>query len=562
MTRTTTRAALAGLTLLLAGCSTEADPATDRGVAERTSAQSTPSASTSDAPDAGGQAAAGPARPSDAERRQAAAAAPGWGPTPREIGRAQRIAASMPLSHLAGQVIVARYPGTGAPTSLVNGLHLGGVIVMGDNVGSTGQVRASNRALQDSARQAGRRWPVFIGVDQEGGIVERVQDRATRFPAFMTAGAARDTELTSAAAAASGAELSGLGFSVVFAPDADVTSGPDDPTIGSRSAGSSPRVVATQMNAAVDGYLSSGILPVIKHFPGHGSVPADSHLEMPVQDKSLRQLRRSDLVPFASGVDGGVSSVMVAHIAVQAVDPGTPATLSRKVVTGLLRRDLGFRGLVVTDALNMEAVAGSYSSAGAAVRALRAGNDVLLMPTSPRAARDGIVAAVRDGRLSRDRVEEAASRQIALLLHQQAAGPTKTRRPGSSNGVSQRLSAAGATVVSGPCKGRLVGRSVTASGPDDAVRRFYAAADRAGLRTGGGTTVAFTGYGGSGRSADVVVSTDTPYVLGDSYGRTARIAMYGDTPGAMRALVDVLTGKERAPGRLPVPVDDVARTGC
>ena len=140
------------------------------------------------------------------------------------------------------------------------------------------------------------------------------------------------------------------------------------------------------MNAAVDGYLSSGILPVIKHFPGHGSVPADSHLEMPVQDKSLRQLRRSDLVPFAAGVDGGVSSVMVAHIAVQAVDPGTPATLSRRVVTGLLRRDLGFQGLVVTDALNMEAVAGSYSSAGAAVRALRAGNDVLLMPTSPRAA--------------------------------------------------------------------------------------------------------------------------------------------------------------------------------
>ena len=561
MTRTTTRAALAGLTLLLAGCSTEAGPATDRGVAERTSAQSTPSASTSDEPDAGGQAAAEPSRPSDAARRQAAAA-PGWGPTPRELGRAQRIAASMPLSHLAGQVIVARYPGTGAPTSLVDGLHLGGVIVMGDNVASTGQVRASNRALQDSARQAGRRWPVFIGVDQEGGIVERVQDRATRFPAFMTAGAARDTGLTSAAAAASGAELAGLGFSVVFAPDADVTSGPEDPTIGSRSAGSSPRVVATQMNAAVDGYLASGILPVIKHFPGHGSVPADSHLEMPVQDKSLRQLRRSDLVPFASGVDGGVSSVMVAHIAVQAVDPGTPATLSRKVVTGLLRRDLGFRGLVVTDALNMEAVAGSYSSAGAAVRALRAGNDVLLMPTSPRAARDGIVAAVRDGRLSRDRVEEAASRQIALLLHQQAAGPAKTRRPGSSNGVSQRLSAGGATVVSGPCKGRLVGRSVTASGPDDAVRRFYAAADRAGLGTGGGTTVAFTGYGGSGRSADVVVSTDTPYVLGDSYGRTARIAMYGDTPGAMRALVDVLLGRERAPGRLPVPVDDVARTGC
>ena len=318
MTRTTTRAALAGLTLLLAGCSTEADPATDRGVAERTSAQSTPSASTSDAPDAGGQAAAGPARPSGAERRQAAAAVL-WGPTPREVGRAQRIAASMPLSHLAGQVIVARYPGTGAPTSLVNGLHLGGVIVMGDNVGSTGQVRASNRASR-TARQAGRRWPVFIGVDQEGGIVERVQDRATRFPAFMT-GRPRATpaHLGRCRGERRGALRPRVQRGLRARRRRHLRAGrPDD---RSRSAGSSPRVVATQMNAAVDGYLSSGILPVIKHFPGHGSVPADSHLEMPVQDKSLRQLRRSDLVPFAAGVDGGVSSVMVAHIAVQAVDP-------------------------------------------------------------------------------------------------------------------------------------------------------------------------------------------------------------------------------------------------
>jgi beta-N-acetylhexosaminidase len=151
---------------------------------------------------------------------------------------------------------------------------------------------------------------------------------------------------------------------------------------------------------------------------------------------------------------------------------------------------------------------------------------------------------------------------VATLLHQRNAETTVApRRPGTSRRASYRLSAGAATVVSGPCRGRLVGRSVRASGPADVVARFNAAARRAGLRTGSGTSVALIGYGGSGRSADVVVTTDTPYALGASSART-KIAMYGDTPGAMRALVDVLLGKARAPGTLPVPVRGTARRGC
>lgn len=468
----------------------------------------------------------------------------------------------MSTAELAGQVIVAQFDGTAAPSSLVNGLDLGGVIVMSENVSTTKQVHAANADLQASAARAGRSWPVFIGIDQEGGIVERVQGKATRFPALMTAGAADDPELTTRAAAASGAELNSLGFTTVFAPDADVTSGPDDPTIGSRSAGSRPRKVAEQMNAAVDGFLSAGILPVVKHFPGHGSVPADSHLELPVQSKSLSQLMRSDLVPFESAVSGGVSAVMVAHIDVRAIDPGTPSTMSRPVVTGLLRERLGFDGLVITDALNMEAVAGRLNSASSAVRALRAGNDVLLMPPNPNAARDGIVAAIRHGRLPRARVEQAATRQVAMLLHQRTVTPSVVRRPGTSKGISRRLSAAGVTVVSGPCRGRLVGPAVSAEGSSELVAAFNKAAARAGLLTGNGTSVALIGYGGAAMSADVVVSTDTPYALGASSATTARIALYGDTPGAMSALVDVLLGRARAPGQLPVEVAGVERTGC
>ncbi len=316
------------------------------------------------------------------------------------------------------------------------------------------------------------------------------------------------------------------------------------------------------MNAAVDGFLSSGILPVIKHFPGHGSVPSDSHLELPVQHKSVRRLMRSDLVPFRAGVAGGISAVMVAHIDVRTVDPGTPSSLSPEVVTGLLRDRLGFDGLVVTDALNMQAVTERFDSAASAVLALRAGVDVLLMPPSPRSARDGIVRAVRQGRLGRNRLEQAATRQVAILLHQDAQAPVVRRRPGASVAASTRLSAAGVTVVSGRCRGRLVGGSVRAVGPGDAVARFNSAAARAGLGTGTGTTVALIGYGGSPARADVVVSMDTPYVLGASSAGTARVALYGDTPGAMRALVDVLLGRARAPGRLPVPVSGVARAGC
>lgn len=546
-------AVLLGAALLLASCSDEGATTSgeraERASAPRSSGPETPVPSTAPTPslDASGH---------------AGAAGAGWGPTPAEMRRAERLAHGLSLQDLAGQVIVAEYTGTRAPAPLVNGLHLGGVIVMSDNVGTTDALRRSNQTLQAAVRKAGRDWPVFIGVDQEGGIVERVQGSATRFPTFMSAGAADDTDLTERAAAASGAELVDLGFTAVFAPDGDVTSGPDDPTIGSRSASSRPKVVAQQMNAAVDGYLSAGILPVVKHFPGHGSVAADSHVELPVQRKTLRQLRDSDLVPFESGVSRGVPSMMVAHLDIRAVDPRTPSSLSRPVVSGLLRRDLGFDGLVVSDAMNMGAVTDHYSSGAAAVRTLQAGVDVVLMPVDPRAARDGIVRAVRQGRLDRSRVEEAATRMIAVLLHQRDRRPALTRRPGTSVEASYRLSAAAATAVTGPCRGRLVGKAVRATGSPEVVNRFYAAARAAGLRTGSGTSVALIGYGGAGRSADVVVTTDTPYPLASSRATVSKIAMYGDTPEAMRALVQVLLGKARARGHLPVPVPGIARSGC
>ncbi len=494
----------------------------------------------------------------DTGRLRALPIGTGWGPTEAEIDRARRLVGRLTLRERAGQVIVASYDGTSAPTKLVRDLHLGGVVVFSDNYSSTGQIRASNRALQDADD---RRWPVLVSVDQEGGLVERVTG-GTRFPAFMTTGAADRSALTRDAAAGSGRELAGLGFNVDFAPVADVTAGDADPVIGSRSAGSSPDLVSRQVAAAASGFRSAGVLPVLKHVPGHGGLTTDSHVGLPVQDATVEEMEAHDLVPFRDGIDAGLPAVMVGHIDVREVDPGTPATLSRKVVTGLLRERLGFDGLAVTDSLQMQPIRAEHSSGEAAVRALRAGQDVLLMPMDPRAARDGIVRAVRDGRLSQARLDQAAIRLVAMLLHQKAQGSSPAP-PGSATGVSRRLSAAGLTVVAGACEGRLVGRRIRLVGSSTAHAAFRAAATRAGLRFAPkGARVALAGVADPvPRGIDVLVATDRPYLLGTRRA-PVKIATYGETPGAMAALVDVLLGRAAAPGQLPVEVSGVARAGC
>lgn len=477
------------------------------------------------------------------------------GVTAAEQRRAERAVASMSLAERAGQVIVASYGGTAPPVDLVRGEHLAGVVAFSDNIRSVDHLRAGLRRLQRADR---RPWPVFTSVDQEGGGVARVDDSVTKFPALMTYGASRRTDLARRAAEASGQELRGIGFTAVFAPVADVTSGPSDPTIGSRSAGSSPALVADLVEASVAGYQRAGILSVVKHFPGHGSVPADSHRQLPVQDASRAVLDKRDLVPFERAAAAGAPAIMVGHIDVRAIDPGTPASVSRKVVGGVLRDDLGYRGLVVTDSMQMAGLTQEYGDAEAPVAALRAGVDLLLMPSDPVAAKEAIVDAVRDGTLSEARLKQAAERVVVHLIHVGATAAKPFRR---HDRISQQASAAAITVTDGPCKGRLVGDSVQPRGDPTAVRRFEDAARAAGLKTGGGDSVAFIGPEGGRASADVVVATDTPYPLGAS-SAPVRIATYGETPGAMRALVDVLLGKRPAPGRLPVKVDGVTRDGC
>jgi beta-N-acetylhexosaminidase len=529
---------LAALCLVAVACST--GDASDDDTAEQPAPESSPTSSPPKHPTAD------PNQPT------------GWGPTRGEVADARRAVDAMSTRELAGQVIVAAYSGTEPPVQFVEDHHLGGVIVMDENIAS---VQAAGHAMHTLQKDVHRDWPLWLSVDQEGGIVARLGEPMTQFPAYMTAGAARSPAPVRDAAYASGGELLHAGFTVVYAPDADVTVGPSDPTIGSRSAGGRPGLVSRTVLASLRGYDQAGIIPVVKHFPGHGSVPADSHEVLPVQTASMATLKRRDLKPFGAAIEAGTSAVMISHIAVKRIDPGVPSSLSHKVVTGLLRHQMGFDGVAITDALNMGAIVNTYGAGGAAVKALRAGVDVLLMPASVPAAIQAIVSAVHNGRLPRKRLEEAATRMIALLMHQQASDP-KARPLGSSAKQSLALSRAGVTVVDGPCRGRIVHGAVQPVGDSEAVAAFSHAADAAGLSVGSGSVVDFVGYGDSSGSGDVVVTTDTPYALGDSRATTAKIALYGDTPGAMRALVAVLTGKHHAPGRLPVAVHGVRRPGC
>ncbi len=544
-----------------------------------------------------GDAPADPARPGAARATERVKRSPserlgletGWGPTRKELDRAARQVGRLSTGELAGQVIVASWSGTQAPVGLVRDQHLGGVIAFGDNVTSPQQLRDLTDRLQQRAR---RRWPVLVGVDQEGGLVERIEGAATRFPTFMAAGAAGRPRLTRTAYAASGAELDWMGINVDFAPDADVTIGPADPAIGSRSAGSNPKAVAQESLAAARGFLDAGVVPVVKHFPGHGSVSTDSHVGLPVQDRSLRALRRNDLVPFREAVRAGLPSVMVGHIAVRAVDPGTPATVSRRVITGMLRDDLGFDGLVVSDAFDMAAVS---NQARPAVRFLQAGGDVVLMPPDPARTRRTIVAAVRRGDLGKQDLQRSAARMVALLEHRQATAPRRGGPPGSARDAARRLTAAALTVATGPCRGPLVEGAVVPMGDPDAVETFRAAASAAGLPLGSvtytkpprpeptgrakrdrrdleqwravepvpvvdGTPLRLGSTDGPGPPG-VLVATGTPYLLG-YLDAPVEIATYAATPAAMDALVALLLGRVSAPGRLPVDVSGVERRGC
>ncbi|MGI9018307.1 MAG: glycoside hydrolase family 3 protein [Euzebya sp.] len=303
--------------------------------------------------------------------------------------------------------------GVETPAEVVQRYHLGGVAYFDHDqgAGTSNVADLSRTATLSAGLQAAAAGDtglgLLIGTDQEGGRVVRLEAPATVFPAARDIGDTGRVDLAEQAGEVTATEARSVGVNWVYAPDADVNVNPANPVIGDRAFGTTAPVVTEFVIATARGLAAGGVLPTLKHFPGHGDTTIDSHNSLPTIDHDRTTLDQVDFPPFAAASDLAPVSVMIGHLAVPALDPsGTPATLSPAIIA-VLRQDLGYDGLVVTDAMNMGALRGFGDSGALAVQALIAGVDMILMPTDLAMAWNGVRAAVLDGRIPVARLDQA-----------------------------------------------------------------------------------------------------------------------------------------------------------
>jgi beta-N-acetylhexosaminidase len=376
-----------------------------------------------------------PAAKPGAPKRTAAASAQAW-------------ARSLPLRDKAAQLVMAPIFGELRNTRsrdfrryvhYVHDLRVGGVIVLGHSIhGSVHNAEPFAMAALINRLQKLARTPLLVGADFERGASMRV-DSTTAWPQNMAFGAAGDLDDVRFEGAETAREARALGVEWIFAPVADVNNNPDNPIINTRSYGEDPNQVARFVQAFIAGAHSDPRRPVLvtaKHFPGHGDTSEDSHLGLPRLDVTRERLESTELVPFRAAIAGGVDAVMSAHIAVPALDPeALPATVSAPLLTDTLRHELGFRGLIVTDAMDMLGLSKLFDPGEAAVRALEAGADVLLAPADCERAINAVVAAVKTGRITRKRLDESVARVLEAKIR---LGLTR-RRTVNLEGISDVL---------------------------------------------------------------------------------------------------------------------------
>ncbi|WP_169809193.1 glycoside hydrolase family 3 protein [Actinomadura chibensis] len=349
--------------------------------------------------------------------------------------------------------------------------------------------RYANR-IQDWARGTRLGLPLLVSGDFEFGTTHNVREGTTPLPNAMGLGAARDPGLAREAAVITAAEARAMGFHWNYAPVSDVNTNPANPIIGVRSFGERTDLVAGLAEAQVRAYRAAGMIATPKHFPGHGDTEFDSHLELPAVTYDRATLESVHLPPFARGIAAGADAIMTAHVIVKAIDPDLPATLSPKVLTGLLREQMGFRGLIVTDAMDMDAIDKHWGTRQATVMAVEAGADVIMSTgdyTAHVEAVGALADALRDGSLSRARVDESVRRVLALkckyrVAEHRYADPRLAEKV-SGNAAFQRralkMGLAATTLVKNESRGKTEGRGeeegrVLPFDPDDAERTLVA----------------------------------------------------------------------------------------
>lgn len=295
---------------------------------------------------------------------------------------------------------------------LIRDFALGGVILFSRNIRDPLQTAELVQRLQAEAK-----IPLFVGIDQEGGRVCRLTDHFTRFPGNRALGKAGSFELARAFGRATGEELSAIGVNLDFAPVLDVDSNPSNPIIGNRSFGADPGLVGQLGCAVIQGLEEKGVIACGKHFPGHGDTALDSHLALPEVSAPLETLRQRELVPFVRALGCGLATLMTAHVSYRDLDPTCPATLSPKIIDHILRKELGFTGVLFSDDLEMRAVDEHFGIEASAVRAINAGVDVLLICKDGEKQEKGLAAvskAVEKGEIPSQRVDEAVDRVLTL----------------------------------------------------------------------------------------------------------------------------------------------------
>ncbi|MFD9437213.1 glycoside hydrolase family 3 protein [Streptomyces sp. NPDC060006] len=332
------------------------------------------------------------------------------------------------LTRDALAVLQPGFTGTSAPSWLLRrlGEGLASVGLFGRNIASPAQLASLTAQLR------AERGDVLVAIDEEGGDVTRLEVRTgSSFPGNHALGAVDDVTLTEAVAHELGRRLAACGVNLNWAPSADINSNPDNPVIGVRSFGADTALVARHTAAYVRGLQSAHVAACTKHFPGHGDTAVDSHHALPRIDAELSVLQSRELAPFRAAIEAGTRAVMSAHILVPALDPAHPATLSRRVLTGLLREELGYDGLIVTDGMEMRAISATYGIERGSVLAIAAGADAICVgggladDATVLRLRDALVTAVRSGELAEERLADAAARvrDLASWTASAAAGP-------------------------------------------------------------------------------------------------------------------------------------------
>ncbi|MDR7417106.1 MAG: beta-N-acetylhexosaminidase, partial [Armatimonadota bacterium] len=464
---------------------------------------------------------------------------------------------------------------------LVREGRVGGVILFPKNVASPEQVRRLIADLQGLAREASLP-PLWITVDQEGGWVNTLRD-VPLCPSPMALGASGEEADAYRAGRITGAVLRWLGINANHAPVLDVNTNPRNPIIGPRSFGEDPHAVARLGCAYLQGLRSRGVLGIVKHFPGHGETEVDSHLDLPVVRKGKADLEQVELVPFRASFEAGAEALMTAHVLYPALDPDLPATFSPRILRTLLRREMGFEGVVFTDALGMGAVRRRWSRAEAVVLSLLAGVDVVLNLGSPEEQWAGIEAAreaARQGQLASAELR-ASARRIGRLKDRYAVPPPS--EPASLPELHQEaleLARRGLTLLRA---GRVPlppgPTAVLSLGVEEAARDVFVGELRA-LRPGVEVVTSLrealgmwetlvvltpgwrgTAYAGTVRELWthyrdrlVVVGAGAPYELAAFPGVATYLAAYGPDPGSLRAAAWALVGRLAPTGRLPVTV--------